>query len=122
MDLKKINTNRANVLRWVGIKHVCLVNHRGGKSLFKMIGQPGSELTDENIIIHGLNTYQFNDLMAADAFYGVSFRACRCGLEQKEGNLIVRLSGILHSNLQKLKRDGVRVVFSCLLLISCGKV
>ena len=70
----------------------------------------GEGLTDETIKVHGLKTYQFNDLTPEDGFHGVgghagysettwllAFRPELVDLTtQKSGKLSVRLTGILH--------------------------
>ncbi len=109
-DLKKIVTNRIEALRGIGIKHLFLINHHGGKGQIPTIKELGKELSDDSMTVHGLKSYQFNDLTKEDGFYGVgghagysettwlmAFRPDLVDLtKQKAGKLLVRLSGILH--------------------------
>lgn len=109
-EMKKLIINRVNTLRGIGLKHVFLLNHHGGKGQFAIIDDLADELTDDTIRIHCLRTYQFNDLTEEDGFYGVgghagysettwlmAFRPELTDLtQQKAGELSVRKTGILH--------------------------
>ncbi len=109
-EMKKIITNRIASLRGIGVKHVFLMNHHGGKGQFKTVEQLGNELSENKIKVHALSTYQFNDLTEKDGFYGVgghagysettwlqAFRPDLVDLtQQKNGELSVRHTGVLH--------------------------
>ena len=110
-EMIKIVKNRIKALEGSGIKHVFLINHHGGKGQFKTIEQISSDTTTEDMRVHGLRTYQFNDLTKQDGWFGVgghagfsettwlaAFRPDLIDLkEQKKGRLSVRHTGILHS-------------------------
>ncbi len=110
-NLKKIVKNRVEALREIGIQHVFLLNHHGGKGQIPTIKELGEELSDNSMTVHGLKTYQFNDLTKEEGFFGVgghagysetmwlmAFRPDLVDLtKQKAGKLLVRLTGILHS-------------------------
>ncbi len=109
-DLKTIVRNRVEALRGIGVKHVFLLNHHGGKGQIPAIEQLGKELSDVNMKVHGLKTYQFNDLTQEEGFYGVgghagysettwlmAFRPELLDLTRIDpGELSVRNTGILH--------------------------
>ncbi len=110
-DLKKAVENRVKALRGIGIKHIFLLNHHGGKGQIPTIEELGKELSDDKISVHGLKTYQFNDLTEDEGFYGVgghagyaettwlmAFRPELIDLTKlNPGELSVRKTGILHN-------------------------
>jgi len=109
-DLKIAVKNRVEALRGIGIKHLFLLNHHGGDGQIPAIEELGNELTDDNMMVHGLKTYQFNDLTKEEGFYGVgghagysettwlmAFRPELIDLTRLDpGELSVREMGILH--------------------------
>ncbi len=110
-EMKAAVKNRVEALRGIGIKHIFLLNHHGGKGQIPTIEELGKELSDSEFVVHGLKTYQFNDLTEEDGFYGVGghagfsettwllgFRPDLVDLNQlHEGELSVRDMGILHN-------------------------
>ena len=78
-DLKISVKNRVEALRGIGIKHLFLLNHHGGEGQIPALEELGKELTNNDMTVHGLKTYQFNDLTRLDP-----------------GELSVRETGILH--------------------------
>jgi creatinine amidohydrolase/Fe(II)-dependent formamide hydrolase-like protein len=102
--------NRLNAIAGCGIKHAFLMNHHGGKGQFKLIEELAEENSDQQMKVHAIRTYQFNDLNEDEGFYNVgghagysetiwlmAFRPELVDLsEQKEGELSVRHTGILH--------------------------
>ncbi len=110
-EMIKIVKNRIKALENSGIKHVFLINHHGGKGQFKTIELIASDTTSEKMNVHGLRTYQFNDLTEHEGWFGVgghagysettwlaAFRPDLIDLNnQKKGELSVRHTGILHS-------------------------
>jgi creatinine amidohydrolase/Fe(II)-dependent formamide hydrolase-like protein len=111
-EMIKIVKNRIKSLEGSGIKEVFLINHHGGKGQFDTIEQISKDTSTEEMRVHALKTYQFNDLTKDDGWYGVgghagysettwlaAFRPDLVDLkEQKSGELSVRNTGILHSN------------------------
>ncbi len=107
-------TNRLNAISDCGIRHAFLMNHHGGKGQFKLIEDLASEKSNQQMRVHAIRTYQFNDLNEDEGFYGVgghagysettwlmAFRPELVDLsEQKEGELSVRQTGILHNKPQ----------------------
>ena len=107
-------TNRLNAISDCGISHAFLMNHHGGKGQFKLIEDLASEKSNQQMRVHAIRTYQFNDLNEDEGFYGVgghagysettwlmAFRPELVDLsEQKEGELSVRQTGILHNKPQ----------------------
>jgi creatinine amidohydrolase/Fe(II)-dependent formamide hydrolase-like protein len=110
-EMIKIVRNRIKALEGSGIKHVFLINHHGGKGQFNTVDQIANETTSEGMKVHGIKTYQFNDLTADEGWFGVgghagysettwlaAFRPELIDLnEQKKGALSVRHTGILHA-------------------------
>lgn len=110
-EMKKIITNRVNALKGMGIKKIFLLNHHGGENQIPTIEELGWDLSDETMKVHGLKTYQFNDLTKEDGFYGVgghagysettwlmAYRPELIDLTQlNHGELSVRKTGILHN-------------------------
>ena len=110
--MKKLIENRVNALKGIGIKHVFLLNHHGGKGQFDLIKEMAKDLSDPPTKVHGLRTYQFNDLTKEDGWYGVGghagysettwLMAIRPELidltRLPEGELSVRKYGILHKS------------------------
>ncbi len=106
--------NRLNPISECGIKHAFLMNHHGGKGQFKLIEEIAEEYSTKQMKVHAISTYQFNDLNEDDGFYYVgghagysetiwlmAFRPELVDLsEQKEGELSVRQTGILHNKPQ----------------------
>ena len=88
-----------------------LLNHHGGEGQIPAIEELGKELTDDDMAVHGLKTYQFNNLTREDGFFGVgghagysettwlmAFRPELIDLTRLDpGELSVRDMGILHS-------------------------
>ena len=109
-ELRTLIRNRVEALRATGAKHLFLVNHHGGKGQIPTIEELGKELSDERMKVHGLKTYQFNDLTPDDGFIGVgghagysettwlmAFRPELVDLTRLDpGELSVRHTGILH--------------------------
>ena len=107
-------TNRLNAISDCGIRHAFLMNHHGGKGQFKLIQDLASKKSNQQMRVHAIRTYQFNDLNEEEGFYNVgghagysettwlmAFRPELVELsEQKEGELSVRQTGILHNNPQ----------------------
>ncbi len=110
-ELKVAVRNRVEALRGIGVKHLFLLNHHGGEGQIPAIEELGKELTDDDMTVHGLKTYQFNDLTSDDGFFGVgghagysettwlmAFRPELIDLTRLDpGELSVRDMGILHS-------------------------
>jgi len=110
-EMKKVITNRVNTLKKIGIKHIFLLNHHGGKDQIPTIKELGEKLSDGTTKVHGLKTYQFNNLTRNDEFFGVGghagysettwLMAYRPELidltQQSPGELSVRKTGILHN-------------------------
>jgi len=110
-ELKEAVRNRVEALRGIGVKHLFLLNHHGGEGQIPAIEELGKELSDGDITVHGLKTYQFNDLTKDEGFYGVgghagysettwlmAFRPELIDLTRLgPGELSVRDMGILHS-------------------------
>jgi len=110
-EMTKVIKNRVKALKEIGLKHVFLLNHHGGKGQFKTIEGMATLLSDQKTKVHALKTYQFNDLKPEDGFYGVgghagysettwllAYRPELVDLTtQKSGKLSVRMTGILHS-------------------------
>jgi len=110
-EMKKIVKNRVNAIKKIGLKHVFLLNHHGGKGQFPTIEELGRELTDDTLKVHGLKTYRFNDLTTGEGFHSVgghagysettwlmAFRPELIDLTKlNPGKLSVRKTGILHS-------------------------
>ncbi len=106
--------NRLKAISGCGIKHVFLINHHGGKGQMKLVEDLAEENTDQQMKVHAIRTYQFNDLKEDDGFYNVgghagysettwlmAFRPELVDLmEQEEGELSVRQTGILHNTPQ----------------------
>lgn len=102
--------NRLTAISGCGIKHAFLMNHHGGKGQFKLMEDLATECSNQQMSVHAIRTYQFNDLKETDGFYGVgghagysetlwlmAFRPELADLtEQEEGALSVRYTGILH--------------------------
>jgi len=102
--------NRVESLRRTGVRHVFLLNHHGGEGQFDLVSDAARELTDAKTSVHGLKTYDFNDLTEADGWYGtgghagcsetlwvMAFRPELADLAQlPEGDLGVYQYGILH--------------------------
>ena len=111
VEMIKIVKNRIKALEGSGIKHVFLINHHGGKGQFNTIEQISNDATTEEMRVHGLRTYQFNDLTKQDGWFGVgghagysettwlaAFRPDLIDLTKlNKGELSVRHTGILHS-------------------------
>lgn len=107
-------TNRLNAISDCGIRHAFLMNHHGGKGQFKLIQDLASKKSNQQMRVHAIRTYQFNDLNEEEGFYNVgghagysettwlmAFRPELVELsEQKEGELSVRQTGILHNKPQ----------------------
>jgi len=110
-EMKKIVKNRVNILKGIGIRHIFLLNHHGGKGQFDTIKELANELSDTSVTVHGLKTYQFNDLTEADGWFGygghagysettwvLAFRPELVNLKKiPEGELFVSEYGILHN-------------------------
>lgn len=110
-EMKKTVENRVNALKSIGLKHIFLLNHHGGEGQIPLVEQLGETLTDEAVKVHGLKTYQFNDLTEEEGWYDVGghagysettwLMAYRPELvdlsQQKSGKLSVRATGILHN-------------------------
>ena len=110
-EMIKTVKNRIKALEGSGIKHVFLINHHGGKGQFNTIEQISKDTTTEDMRVHGLRTYQFNDLTKQNGWVGVgghaglsettwlaAFRPDLIDLtKQPKGELSVRHTGILHS-------------------------
>ena len=110
-EMIKTVKNRIKALEGSGIKHVFLINHHGGKGQFNTIEQISKDTTTEDMRVHGLRTYQFNDLTKQNGWFGVgghaglsettwlaAFRPDLIDLtKQPKGELSVRHTGILHS-------------------------
>ncbi len=110
-DLKIAVRNRVEALRGIGVKHLFLLNHHGGEGQIPAIEELGKELSGEEMTVHGLKTYQFNDLTSEEGFYGVgghagysettwlmAFRPELIDLTRLDtGELSVRDTGILHN-------------------------
>ena len=110
-EMVKTVKNRIKALEGSGIKHVFLINHHGGKGQFNTIEQISKDTTTEDMKVHGLRTYQFNDLTKQNGWFGVgghagysettwlaAFRPDLIDLtKQHKGELSVRHTGILHS-------------------------
>ena len=106
--------NRLKAISGCGIKHVFLMNHHGGKGQMKLIEDLADQNSDQQMKVHAIKTYQFNDLNEDEGFYGVgghagysettwlmAFRPELVDLsQQKEGKLSVRQTGILHNTPQ----------------------
>jgi len=109
-DLKISVKNRVEALRGIGVKHLFLLNHHGGEGQIPALEELGKELTNNDMTVHGLKTYQFNDLTKEDGFFGVgghagysettwlmAFRPDLIDLTRLDpGELSVRETGILH--------------------------
>jgi creatinine amidohydrolase/Fe(II)-dependent formamide hydrolase-like protein len=74
-EMKAAVTNRVEALKRTGIRHVFLMNHHGGAGQFDLIDDLARTLTDGKTTVHGLKTYQFNDLAEADGWYGIGGHA-----------------------------------------------
>ncbi len=104
--------NRLNAISGCGVKHAILMNHHGGKGQRELIEDLAAESSNREMKVHTIKTYQFNDLSEEDGFHGVgghagysetlwlmAFRPELVDLsQQKEGELSVRQTGILHNN------------------------
>jgi len=102
--------NRLNAISGSGIKHAILINHHGGKGQRELIEDLAAENSKRQMKVHAIQTYQFNDLGEDDGYIAVgghagysetlwlmAFRPELVDLsEQKEGELSVRHTGILH--------------------------
>jgi creatinine amidohydrolase len=109
-EIRAAITNRVGMLKRSGVRHVVLLNHHGGAGQFQTIEDIARELSDGATRVHGLKTYDFNDLGEADGWSPVgghagyaettwllAFRPELVDLEQlPEGELRVYEYGILH--------------------------
>jgi len=110
-EMEGIIKNRIQSLTGSGIKHIYLLNHHGGEGQFQLIESVAYSLTNETTKVHGLKTYQFNNLTDKDGYYKVgghagfqettwlmAFRPDLVDLSKlPEGELTVRTTGILHN-------------------------
>ena len=113
-EMKLAIKNRLKAISGYGIKHVFLMNHHGGKGQMKLVEDLSEENSDQQMKVHAIKTYQFNDLKEDEGFYNVgghagysettwvmAFRPELVDLsEQEEGELMVRKTGILHNKPQ----------------------
>jgi creatinine amidohydrolase/Fe(II)-dependent formamide hydrolase-like protein len=110
-EMENIIRNRVESLRGIGVKHLFLINHHGGEGQIQLVEDIANSLTDGTTKVHGLKTYQFNDLKEKDGFYNIgghagfsetiwlmAFRPELIDLSQLQGGeLSVRTTGILHN-------------------------
>ncbi len=110
-EMKKVIMNRVNTLKKIGVKHIFLLNHHGGEGQIPTIKELGEKLSDDTTKVHGLKTYQFNNLTKEDGFFGVgghagysettwlmAYRPELIDLTKlNSGKLSVRKTGILHN-------------------------
>lgn len=74
-EMKAAVTNRVEMLKRTGVRRVFLMNHHGGAGQFDLVNELAQSLTDAKTAVHGLATYQFNDLTEADGWTGIGGHA-----------------------------------------------
>ena len=68
-------SNRLNAVSKCGIKHAFLMNHHGGKGQMKLIENFAEKNSNQQLKVHAIRTYQFNDLNEDEGFYNVGGHA-----------------------------------------------
>jgi creatinine amidohydrolase/Fe(II)-dependent formamide hydrolase-like protein len=60
--------SRVGMLRRSGVRQVVLLNHHGGAGQFQAVEEAAREQSDTATRVHGLKTYDFNDLGGSEGW------------------------------------------------------